>query len=142
MSSLGKPPQHLIDAAKQGKRIDLKDPYVRKMLKEMEEEKKKKKDLIIKQKEEEDELQEQREIDRAIEIEEKFTKEYEKLKFEQENTIEWNVDIKCNCAYCDSTSLRVILRPDIRHYAEMKCNLCHIHNRWLPYPNPINDCIL
>ena len=42
MSDLGKPPQHLLDALKQGKYIDPNDPWVRKMLKEERKKKNKK----------------------------------------------------------------------------------------------------
>jgi hypothetical protein len=70
---------------------------------------------------------------------EKESENYQKLITEQNNTIEY-IDFDCNGKDCDCKAARVILRPNTRHYAEIKCNLCHRHNRWLPHPNLNEEC--
>lgn len=124
MSDLGKPPQHLIDAVKHGKYIDPKDPWVRKMLKE--ERKKEKQKKIILEKKQQEWL-----IEVGIEILEDEYKDFQKQEEFNKNTVEWNYRRKCK--WCDSESMRIIVRPDIMHYAEYYCNVCHKYNDWLPY---------
>ena len=63
---------------------------------------------------------------------------YNKIIFEQENTIDY-IDHDCTITGCDCKTARVILRPDTRHYAEIKCNLCHGHQKWLPYPRGVQQ---
>jgi len=125
MSSLGRPPQHLIDAVKQGKRIDPKDPWVRKMMKEERQKEKQKK--IIEAKE-----QEERWIEWNIKQLEHEHREFQKQEEFNNNTVDWNYPKKCK--WCDCESMRIILRPDIMHHAEYYCNMCHTYNDWLPYP--------
>ena len=74
------------------------------------------------------------EIESGINRLELESKEYDKIVFEQNNTIEY-VNSDCNIKDCYSKTARVILRPDTKHYAELKCNLCNCHNKWLPYPD-------
>ena len=132
MSSLGKPPQHLLDAIKQGKDIDLRDPWVRKML--AEERKQENQKEIIEENKIEDFW-----IEAGIRLLEVELKKYHKLITDQNNTIEY-IDYNCSCKDCDCKTARVILRPDTRHYAEIKCDLCNRHNKWLPYPNSNEEC--
>ena len=124
MSSLGKPPQHLLDSIKQGKDIDFKDPWIRKMVKE--ERKKEKQKKIDEEKQLEDLL-----IESGIRKLERESREFEEQEKFNNNTVEWNHPRKCK--WCDCESVRIILRPDIMHYAEYYCNVCHRYNDWLPY---------
>jgi len=124
MSDLGKPPQHLLDAIKQGKYIDPNDPWVRKMLKE--ERKKEKQKKIILEKKQQESL-----IKVGIKILEDEYKDFQKQEEFNKNTVEWNYPRKCK--WCDCESMRIIVRPDIMHYAEYYCNVCHNYNDWLPY---------
>lgn len=122
---MNKPPQHLIDAARRGDWIDPKDPYVRKMMREAKKEEKQRK-------EQEEQQSLQRSIDLQIQSLEVENELYEQNEFFNNNTIDWN----CNqqCKYCDSTSMRIIERPDLStHYAEYKCNVCHRHHTWIPW---------
>jgi len=79
-------------------------------------------------------LREQNEIDSGINRLKLESREYDQIIFEQDNTIEY-VNSNCNIKDCYSKTARVILRPDTKHYAELKCNLCNCHNKWLPYPD-------
>jgi len=116
-----KPPQHLIDAALRGDYIDPKDPYVRKMMREAKKEEKQRK-----------EQEEQRFIDLQVQALEVETELYEQNEFFNNNTIDWNYHQQCR--YCDSTSMRIIERPDLKtHYAQYKCNVCHRHQTWIPW---------
>jgi len=81
-------------------------------------------------------LREQNEIDSGINRLKLESREYDQIIFEQDNTIEY-VNSNCNIKDCYSKTARVILRPDTKHYAELKCNLCNCHNKWLPYPDKL-----
>ena len=120
MSNLGPPPQHLIDAIKQGKPIDGRDPWVRKMMKEEREKEK------IRRHE-----KQQRILESGIRILEEEYKEFLHQETFNSNTVNWNYPKKCK--WCDCESMRIIVRPDIMHYAEYYCNVCHKYNDWLPY---------
>jgi len=137
MSNLNKPPQYLIDAVKQGKRIDPKDPWVRKMLKEERKKEKQKKIIEAKEQEERWKEQEERWIERNVEQLEREHREFQKQEEFNNNTVDWNYPKKCK--WCDCESVRIILRPDIMHYAEYYCNVCHRYNDWLPYSKQYDE---
>lgn len=116
-----RPPQYLIDAARRGDYIDPKDPYVRKMMREAKKEEKQK--ILDAQ---------QKLFDLHIRALERENEQFEQNNFFNDNTIDWNYNQQCR--YCESTSMRIIERPDIKvHYAEYKCNLCDRHNAWIPW---------
>ena len=129
MSDSGKPPQHLLDAVKQGKYIDPKDPWVRKMLRE--ERKKEKQKKIAEEKKYQEFLEE-----RAIQHLLMEGEEFEKLQTDNLNTVNWNYTRKCK--WCESTSMRIVVRPDIMHLAGYRCNLCDKYNDWLPYKSDLS----
>jgi len=118
------PPPHIIDAIKNNKFIDPKDPWIRKFMKEFE---KKKKEDEEKIKEDQIKYWEQSEINFLVREYQKFLQLEEDIK----NTINWNY--LRSCKYCESKSMRTILKPKLIHYAEYRCNLCDKHNNWIPY---------
>ena len=125
MSNIPKP---ILDALLQGKPIDGRNSWVRKVMKESREKEHQKK-----------EEEQKRFEDFQIKKLEKESEDYQKLITKQKNTIEY-IDYDCNSKDCDCKTARVILRPDTRHYAEIRCNLCDRHNRWLPHPNSNEEC--
>jgi len=122
------PPQYLIDAARRGDWIDPKDPHVRKIMREAKKEEKQR-DL---------EQEEQKCIDLAIKELEHENTLFEQNEFSNQHTINWNYSKSCISPYCDSTSVRIIERPDTIHYAEYRCNVCYRHNGWLPWSKKNN----
>ena len=118
------PPPHIIDAIKNNKFIDPKDPWIRKFMKEFE---KKKKEDEEKIKENQIKYWEQSEINFLVREYQKFLQLEEDIK----NTINWNY--LRSCKYCESKSMRTILKPKLIHYAEYRCNLCDKHNDWIPH---------
>tara|TARA_B100000029_G_C16800492_1_gene676487 strand:+ start:63 stop:455 length:393 start_codon:yes stop_codon:yes gene_type:complete len=125
MNNLKKPPQHLLDAIKQGKEIDPKDPWVRKMMREEKKKEKKEKEL---RKQEEERIFEQWKIRNLLAEHERWNTYIEEIN----NTILWNCEQKCK--YCDSKSMRVVTTPKFIHYAKYVCNLCDRMSVWIPYP--------
>ena len=143
------PPPHIIDAIKNNKFIDPKDPWIRKFM--IEERKKERNGLTItefekKRKEDEEKRKEDEEKRKENEIKyweqsqiNLLVREYQQfLKLEEDikNTINWNY--LRNCKYCESTSMRIIMKSKLIHYAEYVCNLCDKHNDWIPYSEKYN----
>ena len=143
------PPPHIIDAIKNNKFIDPKDPWIRKFM--IEERKKERNGLTItefekKRKEDEEKRKEDEEKRKENEIKyweqsqiNLLVREYQQfLKLEEDikNTINWNY--LRNCKYCESTSMRIIMKSKLIHYAEYVCNLCDKHNDWIPYSEKNN----
>ena len=131
------PPPHIIDAIKNNKFIDPKDPWIRKFM--IEERKKERNGLTIKEfekkrKEDEEKIKEdqikyweQSQINLLVREYQQFLQLEEDIK----NTINWNY--LRSCKYCESKSMRIILKPNLIHYAEYRCNLCDKHNDWMPH---------
>ena len=46
------------------------------------------------------------------------------------NTIDWKVDRSCK--WCDSKTMRIVKTPQHHHYAQYVCNICNLHNDWIP----------
>lgn len=130
-------PPHIIDAIENNKFIDPKDPWIRKFM--IEERKKERNGLTIKEfekkrKEDEEKIKEdqikyweQSQINLLVREYQQFLQLEEDIK----NTINWNY--LRSCKYCESKSMRTILKPNLIHYAEYRCNLCDKHNDWIPH---------
>ena len=117
MSNLGPVPEYLKDAIRKGKRIDPNDPYVRKMMREDKKEKKKKKNKFI------------------LEGYTADLWEFNRLIYEQNNTMDWKVKYECKYPDCNSLYCRDIkMLEKHKHYGERRCVLCDRHVKWLPYP--------
>ena len=135
------PPPHIIDAIKNNKFIDPKDPWIRKFM--IEERKKERNGLTIKEFEKKKKEDEEKIKEDQIKYWEQYweqsqinllVREYQQfLQLERDikNTINWNY--LRSCKYCESKSMRTILKPKLMHYAEYRCNLCDKHNDWIPH---------
>jgi hypothetical protein len=131
------PPPHIIDAIKNNKFIDPKDPWIRKFM--IEERKKERNGLTIKEFEKKKKEDEEKIKEDQIKYWEQsqinlLVREYQQfLQLERDikNTINWNY--LRSCKYCESKSMRIILKPNLIHYAEYRCNLCDKHNDWIPH---------
>jgi hypothetical protein len=132
------PPPHIIDAIKNNKFIDPKDPWIRKFM--IAERKKERNGLTIKEFDEEKKKEdEEKRKDDQIKHWEQFQinvlvrecQQFLQLEEDIKNTINWNY--LRSCKYCESKSMRIILKPNLIHYAEYRCNLCDKHNDWIPY---------
>ena len=144
MSNLEPIPEHLKDAIRKGKRIDPNDPYVRKMMREDKKEKKKKKFDYI------DLLNPQVYNSATLEEKKRFEKQknkyilkgyaaevwvFNRLIYEQNNTMDWKVKYECKYPHCNSLYCRDIkMLEKNTHYAERRCVLCDRHVKWLSYP--------
>ena len=131
------PPPHIIDAIKNNKFIDPKDPWIRKFM--IEERKKERNGLTIKEIEKRRKEDEKKRKDDQIKYWEQFQinvlvrecQQFLQLEEDIKNTINWNY--LRSCKYCESKSMRIILKPKLIHYAEYRCNLCDKHNDWMPH---------
>ena len=131
------PPPHIIDAIKNNKFIDPKDPWIRKFM--IEERKKERNGLTIKEFEKKRKEDEKKRKDDQIKYWEQFQinvlvrecQQFLQLEEDIKNTINWNY--LRSCKYCESKSMRIILKPKLIHYAEYRCNLCDKHNDWMPH---------
>ena len=131
------PPPHIIDAIKNNKFIDPKDPWIRKFM--IEERKKERNGLTIKEFEKKRKEDEKKRKDDQIKYWEQFQinvlvrecQQFLQLEEDIKNTINWNY--LRSCKYCESKSMRIILKPNLIHYAEYRCNLCDKHNDWMPH---------
>ena len=136
------PPPHIIDAIKNNKFIDPKDPWIRKFM--IEERKKERNGLTIKEFEKKKKEDEEKRKDDQIKHWEQFQinvlvrecQQFLQLEEDIKNTINWNY--LRNCKYCESTSMRIIMKSKLIHYAEYVCNLCDKHNDWIPYSEKNN----
>lgn len=52
------------------------------------------------------------------------------LKEQVNNTIFWKVDRSCQ--WCDCKTMRIVKTPQHHHYAHYICNVCGLHNDWIP----------
>ena len=124
-------PKHISECLSKGKKFDLTDPYIKKILKEIRQEKKQ---AEVEHRQQEKHLKNEYECWREESGIKKLEYEYKNFlqqEFLNKHTIDWNYPKKCK--WCDCESMRIIERPDSMHYAEYSCNVCYKNNGWLPY---------